>query len=76
MLARTLLLAAMLGGYSLASGDDEEVPDMGFFEYLGMWEETDEEWLMFNEVVTAENDARSEPHVSEADEPVEKEDES
>ena len=49
---------------------------MEFFEYLGIWEETDEEWLMLNEVVTAENDARSEPHAPEADKPVENEDES
>jgi hypothetical protein len=76
MLARTLLLAAMLGGSGLACADGEEVPELEFFEYLGMWDETDEEWLMLNEVVTAENDARSEPHAPEADKPVEKDDES
>ena len=27
-------------------GRREEVPDMEFLEYLGMWEESDEDWLL------------------------------
>lgn len=28
---------------------DEEQPDLEFLEYLGSWEGSDEEWLLFDE---------------------------
>jgi len=30
---------------------DEVPPDLEFLEYLGSWEESDEDWLMFTEAV-------------------------
>ncbi len=30
---------------------DEVPPDLEFLEYLGSWEESDEDWLMFAEVM-------------------------
>lgn len=30
---------------------DEVQPDLEFLEYLGSWEESDEDWLMFAEVM-------------------------
>ena len=44
-----------------AVADDEEMPDMEFLEYLGMWEESDDEWLLLDEDAVAENTERSEP---------------
>jgi hypothetical protein len=84
MSARAILLATILGSCSLAVADEEiaeEIPEMEFFEYLGMWEETDEEWLMFDELVTAkykmepESPENEDPY-PEDHEPVEEEDES
>lgn len=45
-------LRALAGLIVLASGtaafaDDEALPDADFLEYLGSWEESDEEWLIF-----------------------------
>ncbi|MGB5345915.1 MAG: hypothetical protein WBN23_07120 [Woeseia sp.] len=28
---------------------DDELPDMALLEYLGSWEESDEDWVLFNE---------------------------
>jgi hypothetical protein len=76
MSVRTIVLATMLGSCGLAVAAEEDVPDMEFFEYLGMWEETDEEWLMFDELVTAENKRAPEPREPDDEEPVENDDES
>jgi len=51
---RTLQLALLCGlaaGGEIALADDEdELPDLEFLEYLGSWEESDEDWLLFNEL--------------------------
>ena len=47
MSVRAVVLATLLGTCGPAVADEVDVMDMEFFEYLGMWEETDEEWLMF-----------------------------
>ena len=46
-LASVLLLS---GGVAWGAGgpdDGEPVPDVEFLEYLGSWEASDEEWLLF-----------------------------
>ncbi len=44
---------------------EAEQPDMEFLEYLGSWQESDEDWLLFNdpdrEAVVADEIKRSEP---------------
>ncbi len=75
---RRLVIACLLLGTSLALAADEELPDPEFLEYLGSWEESDEDWLIFSEPVTAEvdkNRKRSEP-APEGEESTEKSDES
>jgi len=47
--SRRCLLVVLLTGPALVLAADEAEPDMEFLEYLGMWEETDEEWLIFEE---------------------------
>jgi hypothetical protein len=66
----TLVLCA-----SLEALAEEELPDMDFLEYLGMWEESDEEWLLLEDDAVADNKERSEP-VPEGKESTETEDES
>lgn len=50
-LARLALLAVLLGFARAAAAQDEGGPDLGFLEYLGSWQESDEDW-----VVVAETD--------------------
>jgi hypothetical protein len=76
---RALLFGALLCASNcvLAETDaeDEEPPDLEFLEYLGLWEETDDEWLLLDEEEVADNDERSDP-VPEGKESTETEDES
>ena len=58
-----------------AFAEEEEVPDMDFLEYLGLWEESDEDWQLLNEDVVADNEERNDP-VPEGEESTETEDES
>lgn len=70
-------LAAMLIAVAPVWADDDEVPDADFLEYLGMWEESDEEWLVFAESEQAALDAeeRIDP-APDGEESMEKDDES
>jgi len=73
--ARAVLYGLVLCSGASALAEDEEVPDMEFLEYLGMWEESDEDWVIVNDAITAVNEERSDP-VPEGEESMEKEDES
>ena len=64
-----------------ALADDEEVPDSAFLEYLGMWEETDEEWLLHETMrlesfVLRNEQPEDDSELPEDEETPEKEDES
>ena len=61
MSARRILSVFLLGFCSVAVVADEELPEIEFLEYLGLWEESDEEWLMFSDPLNADNsvDGRS-----------------
>ena len=58
-----------------AMAEEEPLPDAEFLEYLGMWEETDEDWLLLNDITLVENMERSDP-VPEGEESTETENES
>ena len=75
LVSRAVLLGSLLLGCGLALAEDEEVPDEEFLEYLGFWEESDEDWLLFDEPITADVEKRSDP-VPEGEESTEKTDES
>lgn len=49
------------GGFAAEEPAPEPAPDAEFLEYLGMWEETDEEWMLHDGILTAENEERSDP---------------
>ena len=72
---RAMLFGLALCGTGLAVAAEEEAPELDFLEYLGMWEETDEDWLMLEETMAAGNEERSDP-APEGEESTEKEDES
>ena len=63
-----VLSVAVLWGLFVCSGvvvAEDEQPDMEFLEYLGSWQESDEDWLLFNdpdrEAVVADEIKRNEP---------------
>lgn len=53
----------------------ETPPDAEFLEYLGMWEETDEEWIMQDSLLMAEDEERRDAATEDEESP-ENEDES
>jgi len=75
MTTRALLCALALCSGGTAVAAEDEVPDADFLEYLGMWDESDEDWMIIDGVTTADTEERSDP-VPEGDESREKEDES
>lgn len=56
-----VLLLLWIAAAHAAVGDEEAPPEAEFLEYLGMWEETDEEWLLHEEIVAADSEERSDP---------------
>jgi len=58
--SRQLLPGLLLGACGLVLAADNELPEAEFLEYLGSWEESDEEWLIF--------DLDSEQHFADSDE--------
>ena len=73
--SKPVLLGALLLFGGLVQGADDEMPDEDFLEYLGLLEESDEDWLMFEKLLTTENEERVDP-VPDGEESTEKEDES
>jgi hypothetical protein len=62
-----------LGTTALA--EEEPAPDADFLEYLGMWQESDEDWLLLEEIQMTDLDERSDP-VPDGEESTEINDES
>ena len=71
----TLLACAMCLGTAAFAEEGAEELDAEFLEYLGMWEETDEEWLLHEDMLAADLEERSDP-VPEGEESTEQENES
>ena len=60
-------------GATLAA--EEELPDMELLEYLGMWEESDEDWVILDTAMAAESKEGSDP-APQGEESMENDDES
>jgi len=77
MSAKRVLGALLLCCCSVVVVADEELPEIEFLEYLGLWEESDEDWVMFRDPINADNrdQQRNEP-APEGEESMEKPDES
>lgn len=74
-----LLLSCGLCLSGAALAGEEPAPDVDFLEYLGMWQESDEDWLLLEDLQanddTTDEDERSDP-VLEGEESTEMIDES
>ena len=58
------LIFVATGAIATVQAQDDE-PDLGFLEYLGSWEETDEEWLI---VADATGELEDDDEASDQDE--------
>ena len=54
---RALLTGVLLICWAGAVADD--LPDEAFLDYLGSWEESDDEWVMFDEMDTEQADEQA-----------------
>ena len=72
---RTFLCGFTLCAGGLLLAAEAEAPDIDFLEYLGMWEDSDEDWLLLNEIVVVENEERNDS-APEGEESTENKDES
>lgn len=72
--AALLVCGLCLGAAALA--DDEDAVDVAFLEYLGEWEEADDDWLLFEDVELTAASEQDEAAAKEEAESPEKEDES
>ena len=75
---KVAVLWGLFGCSGVVVADDEIMPDMEFLEYLGSWEESDEDWVLLTDIVTeqvAAEDQRTDP-ASQEEESVEADDES
>ena len=65
MSARRQVAVLVCGLWLAVAAGAEEQPDkdleVEFLEYLGMWEQTDEDWLLYDDEETVVMEERSEP---------------
>jgi hypothetical protein len=67
---RTLAsLAAMAGliGAGVATADEEATPDLEFLEYLGSWEASDEDWVIFTAAMEEPETSQDKDNVQGSD---------
>ena len=72
---QNVLLFLVFGAAGAAHAADAQEPEMEFLEYRGLWEESDEEWLMMDRQMNLESEERIDP-VPEGEESTEDDDES
>ena len=60
-------LVGMLGDVSTAVADDEEAPDLEFLEYLGSWEASDEDWVIFTASMDEQEESEDKENVQGSD---------
>jgi len=75
---KTAVLFCLLGLSGVLLAADTEPPEMDFLEYLGLWEESDEDWVLLSVEASeqlAAKDTRSDP-APEGEESAENDDES
>lgn len=73
---RNALLVLAFGAAGTVLAAEAGEPEMEFVEYLGLWEETDEEWLMVEHQMALESEEERIDPVPEGEESREDDDES
>ena len=75
---KAILLWTWLGLSGVLLAADTDVPEMEFLEYLGLWEESDEDWVWISEEMNTQvvaDDSRTDA-TPQGEESAENEDES
>lgn len=67
--AGAIVLWGLLGVSGLVIAEDAEAPDLEFLEYLGSWDESDEDWviLVVDAAETKESEETEQQDVSAPD---------
>ena len=68
---RAILLASCGAGSGLTAAQETTEPELGFLEYLGSWQEDDEEWQIISDwepPPEGEADGKRETEVEDEDE--------
>jgi len=60
------VLCGLLACGGVLMAQEAEAPDLEFLEYLGSWEESDEDWILFSEEKVTDK-AESDVSVSKTD---------
>ena len=61
---RLFVACGLIASATIVTADEEELPDIEFLEYLGSWQESDADWLIFDETTDSE-DGKAEEDRSE-----------
>ena len=56
-LVRLAVIWGLIGASGLVVAEDAEAPDLEFLEYLGSWEEAEEDWILLAPDVSPENES-------------------
>lgn len=75
---KVILLWTLLGLSGALLAADTDLPEMDFLEYLGLWEESDEDWIWISEEMNTQvvaEDTRTD-ETPKGEDSAEKEDES
>ena len=54
------ICCGLLSAGTALAADEQEVPDLEFLEYLGSWEASDEDWVIFTEVDKTDKESKEE----------------
>lgn len=76
--SKATMLTFLLAANSMLLAADADAPEMEFLEYLGLWEASDEDWLLLSEEISTQvvaDDTRIDSEL-EGDESAENDDES
>ena len=65
-LASFAALAGLLG-VGVATADEEATPDLEFLEYLGSWEASEEDWVIFTAAMEEQEASQDQDNVQGSD---------
>ena len=54
------ICCGLLSAGVASAAEEQELPDLEFLEYLGSWEASDEDWVIFTEVDETEKESNEE----------------
>lgn len=65
-IARVVALWSLIGVTGIVVADEAEAPDLEFLEYLGSWEESDEDWVVLAADATVAKESDEQEKIDDA----------